>query len=104
MAQSQVNEMNITPSGKAVSNMRETETPADNPYRLGGTIQKLQFDQGVPDDHPYKKYKGQAKGIKFILEERDLIPVTPPEICTSKNSNQFPGECQLCKSLKKRKA
>ena len=98
-----VNKMNVTPGGKAISNMRETEIPADNPHGLGGKIQKMQFDQELSADHPYKKFEGQAKGIKVILEERGLIATTPPGTCASKNSVQLPGECQLCKSLKKRK-
>jgi len=99
-----VNKMNVGPGGKAASDMRETEIPVDNPHGSRGKIQKMQFDKVLPEDHLYKKYEGQAKGIKVILEERGLIPATPPGTRASKHSNQLPGECQICKSLKRRKS
>lgn len=65
-----VNKMNVGPGGKIVSDMRETVIPVDNPHGFGGKKQKMQFDKVLPETHSYKKYEGQAKGIKFILEER----------------------------------
>ena len=73
-----VNKMNVGPGEKAASDIREIEIPADNPHGLGGKIQKMQFEKVLPEGHPYKKYEGQAKGIKVILVERELIPTTPP--------------------------
>ena len=95
-----VNKMNINPGGKNVPIMRDTHIPKDNPHGYAGKLQCMQFDKSLPVHHPYKKFEGQLKGIKVILEERGLIPVTPPWT----RSGKIPGECKVCKDLKKRKS
>jgi hypothetical protein len=86
--------MNVNPSGK-VPEMWETVIPHDNPHGHGSKIQKMTFDKDLPDDHPYKQYKGLPKGMKVILAEWGF----------TKNGNGKPliGDCKACKASKSHK-
>ncbi|KIJ43691.1 hypothetical protein M422DRAFT_47764 [Sphaerobolus stellatus SS14] len=73
-----INKLNIGPGRKNVPHMQDTLILDDNPYGYGGQLQKMQFDNPLPSDHPYKDFEGQPKGIKVILEEQGYIQVTVP--------------------------
>ena len=49
--------------------MHDTVIPLTNPFGKGGQIQKMQFDDILPDNDPNKQYQGQPKGIRVILTE-----------------------------------
>lgn len=56
-------EMNVNPGGKQ-HRMHDTIIPEDNPNpHLRGTIQKMNFNNDLPSDHPDYKFKGQLKGM-----------------------------------------
>ncbi|KIJ50338.1 hypothetical protein M422DRAFT_245596 [Sphaerobolus stellatus SS14] len=90
-----VNKMNVGP-GRNAPKMQTTWIPAYNPHGHANKEQTMQFDEILPDDHPYKTFQGKPKGIKVILEERGLISVTPPGTHASKNNKLPPGECDNC--------
>lgn len=100
-----VTKMTVNPAGKNTPNMHDTIIPSNNPHRVGGTIQNMQFPSHLPCEHQYKIYEGKPKGMQVILEERKLIK--PAEkgkgmvnFCTQK---KLIGECAKCKKRKARK-
>ena len=83
--------MNINSGGKNVPHMHDTVIPLTNPFKKGGQIQKMQFDDILPDDDPNKQYQGQPKGIRFVLAERGY------------SWSKKVGDCKDCKKSRSRK-
>lgn len=81
--------MNVNPGGKAPT-MRDTIIPDNNPHGKGGQLQSMQFACPLPDNHPFKSYEGQPKGLRFVLQERGL-------------GAGLNGDCQACRQQRSRK-
>lgn len=80
--------------------MHDTIIPEDNPNpHLRGTIQKMNFDDDLPSDHPDYKFKGQPKGMRRILEERGLWH----ELVQKNGGKALLGDCEECKLSQKAK-
>jgi hypothetical protein len=84
-----VTKMNVKPGGKKPA-LRETIIPLSNPHGHGGERQTLVFEPELPDDHPYKEFEGQPKGMRVVLEERGL-------------GAGLVGDCKRCTQAKSRK-
>lgn len=67
--------------------------PVDNPNpELRGRRQVMVFPSDLPPHHPDFAFRGQAKGMHRVLEERGLISVLQ-----AVNGGKAVGECQTCK-------
>ncbi|EIW81271.1 hypothetical protein CONPUDRAFT_26680, partial [Coniophora puteana RWD-64-598 SS2] len=88
--------MNVGPGGKQPI-MNDTVIPISNKSGRGGLPQSFQFPLNLPDDHPHKKFEGQPKGMRVILEEHGYVLARPG---TKKGG--IPGDCQACKSHRAR--
>ena len=97
-----VKKMNLYPGGK-VSDMHDTIIPVDNPHGRGGQIQTMQFPIDLPDNHKYKDFKGQPKGIVEILEERGFVSRVSARKVVKADGTAVVGECERCKKEKARK-
>jgi hypothetical protein len=49
--------------------MHDTIIPSDNPFGRGGQRQVMNYPPYLPEDHPYKEFKGQVKEMCMITEE-----------------------------------
>jgi hypothetical protein len=87
--------MNVGPGGKQPQ-MHNTVIPLDNPFRLGGLIQSLNYPPCLPDDHPHKKFEGQPKGMRVIAEERGYA-------VELSGGRRMVGDCTGCKLRNSRK-
>lgn len=91
-----ISKMNVNPEG-AQGHMRDTIIPVSNPHGLSGKPQSMVFPSTLPDNHPYKKFEGQPKGMKVVLEELGLIQETA-------GKKKTVGTCKACKETKARKS
>ena len=67
------NEMNVRPGGKQQC-MHSTTIPSDNLNPdLCAKPQTMIFDSDLPPGHKDYEFRGQAKGIKCVLEEHGLM-------------------------------
>lgn len=87
-----VTKMNVKPGG-AQPHMHDTIIPTNNPHGRGGQRQSFQFPSSLPNNHPYKPFEGQPKGMRVILEERKLIG----------SKMKIIGICKRCQEVKSRK-
>ncbi len=85
--------LNIGPGGKNVPNMHDTVIPHDNPFRRGGLVQKMQFDDSLPSNHPFKEFEGKPKGIRVILEEHGYF----------QGGKKLVGDCKDCRQARSHK-
>lgn len=90
-----MSKLNVNPGGKNTPNMHDTIIPESNPFGKGGQVQKMQFDDVLPDDHPHKAHEGQPKGLRVLAEERGYTHTS--------NGKRLIGECKVCKLAKARK-
>lgn len=85
-------DMNVKPGGKQRM-MHDTFIPHDNLNpTLRGAHQTMVFAPNLPKDHPDYEFRGQAKGMYRVLEERGLISVLEQA-----NEGKVVGECRTCK-------
>ena len=88
-----INNMNINPGGKQ-RKIQDTVIPFCNPDPSPGKedtrscIQHMTF----PDDHPNPKLRGQAKGIRAVLQERKSVWNKLVLNCSTKPV----GKCASC--------
>jgi len=93
------NEMNVNPGGKQ-RRMRDTIIPCNNPHpHLCGKAQSMIFEANLPPDHPFYEFRGQPKGMKFVLKERGLWD----DLTRQNNGKDIPGDCAGCKLSRKEK-
>jgi len=85
-----VSKMNIGLGGKQPQ-MHNTTIPLDNTFGLSGHIQSLNYPPYLPEDHPYKKFEGQPKGMHAITEEHS-------HAVDLNGSKRLIGDCMQCKS------
>ncbi len=98
-----INNMNINPAGKQ-RKMHDTYIPLSN---LGpapseedthGCVQQMTF----PDNHPDLKLRGQAKGIRAVLQERKSVWDKLELSCRQCKTNVV-GKCASCAKSQKHK-
>ena len=98
-----VNNMNVG-HGKKQRKLRDTVIPLSNPEPAPGEedtrgqVQKMSF----PDDHPNPELRGQAKGIKNVLQERKSVWNKYTTICVERGTRQV-GKCTPCSKSQTRK-
>jgi len=91
------NEMNVKPGGNQC-HMHVTFIPDDNPNpALRSQPQGMIFPDDLPPDHKYYNFRGQAKVMKAVLEERGLWDY----LCAQKGVNALLGDCAKCKLSQK---
>ena len=90
-----VSKVNVGLSGKQPQ-MHNTSIPFDNPSGLGRHIQSLNYPPCLPEDHPHKKFEGQPKGMRVIVEECGYV-------VELKGGKQMVGDCMRCKLHNSRK-
>ena len=87
------NEMNVKPGGNQ-RRMHATVIPNDNLNpELRGQPQDMVFPADLPSDHKYYEFRGQAKGMKVILEERGLWD----HLCALNGGKALLGDCPKCR-------
>jgi len=84
--------MNSKPGGKA-PHMHDTVIPEYNPFGYAGKLQTMQFPNHLPDDHKYKAFEGQPKGMHIILIKSGFLD----------DNQHLVGNCELCKSKRRRR-
>lgn len=93
------NEMNVNPGGKQ-RKMHSTVIPDNNPnVHLRGVVQEMVFDPNLPPTHPDYPLRGQAKGMKRVLEERGLWN----DLVRLNGGKALLGDCKECKLSQKEK-
>src|SRR5260221_6987177 len=98
-----VNNMNVG-HGKKQRKLRDTVIPLSNPEPAPGEedtrgrVQKMYF----PDDHPNPELRGQAKGIKVVLQERKSIWDKYIMTCMERGVKEV-GKCTPCSKSQTRK-
>jgi hypothetical protein len=91
-----INSMNVG-HGKKQRKLRDTVIPLNNPEPAPGEedtrgrVQKMCF----PDSHPNPELRGQAKGIKNVLQERKSVWDKYTTICAERGTRQV-GKCASC--------
>jgi len=91
-----VSNMNINPGGKQ-KKMRDTFIPLSNPdpapgeEDTRGQVQRMCF----PDDHNDPKLRGQAKGVKVVLQERKSVWDKFTSECKAHRTKMV-GKCSSC--------
>ena len=91
-----VNNMNVG-HGKKQRKLRDTVIPLCNPEPKPGEedmrsrVQKMCF----PNDHPNLELRGQAKGIKAVLQERKSVWDKYTTICVEHGTRPV-GKCTSC--------
>jgi hypothetical protein len=91
------NEMNVKPGGNK-RRMHATFIPDDNPNpALRGQPQDMIFPDDLPPDHEHYNFRGQAKGMKVVLEERGLWDY----LCAQNGGKALFGDCAKCKLSQK---
>jgi hypothetical protein len=92
-----ISNMNINPGGKQ-KKMRDTIIPLDNPdpapgeEDTRGRLQRMCF----PDDHSDPKLRGQAKGVKAVLQERKSVWDKFISECNARKTKKMVGKCSSC--------
>lgn len=88
-----VNNMNINPGGKQ-KHLRTTVIPITNPPPKPGRADTRGMTQvmNYPDSHPDLKLRGQPKGIKAVLQERESVWDELMDRCNTK----VVGKCKSC--------
>jgi hypothetical protein len=98
-----INNMNVNPGGKQ-KKLRDTVIPFNNPdpapgeEDTRGQIQRMVF----PDDHPDPKLRGQAKGVKVVLQERKAVWDKYMAVCLERGTKMV-GKCASCTKSQTRK-
>ena len=98
-----VNNMNINPGGKQ-RKLRDTVIPLNNPdpapgeEDTRGQVQQMTF----PDDHADPKLRGQAKGMRIVLQERKSVWNKFTTMCKERKS-KIVGKCASCTKSETRK-
>ena len=98
-----VNNININPAGKQ-RKLRDTHIlhsnpdPAPREEDTHGRVQQMIF----PDDHPDECLRGQAKGIRVVLQERKSVWERFTTICEQRKTKPV-GKCALCTKSQTRK-
>ena len=98
-----INNMNINPAGKQ-RKMHDTYIPLSNPgpapgeEDTRGCVQRMTF----PDNHPDPKLRGQAKGIRAVLQERKSVWDKLESSCRQRKTNVV-GKCASCAKSQKHK-
>lgn len=91
------NEMNVKPGGNQ-RRMHATFIPDDNPNpALHGQPQDMIFPDNLPPNHEYYNFRGQAKGMKAVLQERGLWDY----LCAQNGGKALLGDCAKCKLSQK---
>ena len=93
------NEMNVRPGGKQWL-MHPTTIPNDNANpEFRNKPQTMVFSKDLPESHPDYEFRGQAKGMRRVLEERGLWE----ELSHLNGGKGIPGDCATCKMTQKEK-
>lgn len=91
--------MNVRPGGKQ-RKMHSTRIPDSNPHpHLRGKEQSMVFDENLPPNHKYYNHRGQARGMRVVLEERGLWDL----LKAVNGSKDLPGDCKECQMTQKAK-
>ena len=86
-------EMNMG-SGGNQRRMHDTVIPDNNPDPLlRGKPQSMVFPEDLPPSHPYYEYRGKAKGMRIVLEERGFLA----HISAANGGKRLLAECANCK-------
>lgn len=100
-----INSMNIHHGGKQ-KRLRSTIIPLNNPdpppgeEDTRGQVQHMCF----PEDHENPAFRGQPKGIKFVLMERKSIWAKYTKICKERgHGTKLVGKCGTCTKSQTRK-
>lgn len=91
-----VNRMNVNPGGKQTL-MHDTIIPKSNPPPQPGWPDTRGQPQSLvyPKDHPDPDLRGQAKGMKVMLQERESVW---ERLCAENSGEKkVVGKCKTCK-------
>ena len=89
--------MNVKP-GRNQCCMHSTFILDDNPNpTLHSQPQDLIFPDNLPPNHQYYNFRGQAKGMKAVLEEQGLWDY----LCAQNGGKALFGDCAKCKLSQK---
>src|SRR6266851_9636655 len=91
-----VNNMNKNLAGKQ-RKLRDTHIPHSNPNPASGEEDTHSWVQQMifPDNHPDERLRGQAKGIRVVLQERKSVWERFTTICEQRKTKPV-GKCALC--------